>query len=68
MLISVATVRILVINEASGRTNTDRGCEGRTAEEGEYLLGDKYSTCMLNVDYVLRECLSLCQVILLICT
>lgn len=38
------------------------------AEEGEYLLGDKYSTCMLNVDYVLRECLSLCQVILLICT
>ena len=38
------------------------------AEEGEYLLGDKYSTCMLNVDYALRECLSLCQVILLICT
>ena len=63
MLISVATVRILVINEARGRTNTDRGCEGRRAEEGEYLLGDKYSTCMLNVDYALRECLSLCQVI-----
>ena len=53
MLISVATVRILVINEAMGRTNTDRGCEGRRAEEGEYLLGDKYSTCMLNVDYAL---------------
>ena len=48
MLISVATVRILVINEAMDRTNTDRGCEGRRAEEGEYLVGDKYSTCMLS--------------------